>query len=502
MSIILVRLLEVVKFFLPILPEIEKSDEKISLDEKIIFTIGSGIIFLVSQLPIFGLVSNSYLKINDPFNSFRSIFALEKGTLLELGLLPIITSAFLWQIATGLRLIKINLNYRVDRELYQTGQKLTSFILAIFFGVGLILSGYYDNVIQGYNPLDSSASKPIGSYILILVQIVGWNFLLGLMIEIFDKGYGFGSGILSFVALQVATNIIRDLIGVEILPLVNSDKVETFGALLNLIKSFEFNLSKIGSNIINSFTRIQLPNLTQFYISLGCALITVALQNFRIELPIRSTKVRGMNQLYPIRLLYTGALPVFFAFTVLANIQIVGYFAVKVLENYSPLASSILGKWIKDDHSENLNLSNGILFYFSSPTSLIQSVLSPIRIITYSLTITVLSTWFANLWANASGSSPKDLSKQFKDQGISIGGKRDVSITRELSRIIPVASVSGAFILAIVSILSEAFGGLGRGVAAIIGVSAAFGVLEDFMMEYQDAGGASQFSNAFGGGSS
>ena len=47
---------------------------------------------------------------------------MNKGTLLELGLLPIITSAFIWQIAAGLRLINVNFKLRIDRELFQTGQ--------------------------------------------------------------------------------------------------------------------------------------------------------------------------------------------------------------------------------------------------------------------------------------------------------------------------------------------------------------------------------------------
>lgn len=493
------RLLEVVKFFLPILPEIEVADEKISLDEKIIFTIGSGIIFLASQIPIYSLVPNAYLKINDPFSSFRSIFALEKGSLLELGLLPIITSGFIWQIAVGLRLIKINLNYRIDRELYQTGQKLTSLILAFLFGLGLILSGYYDNVIHGYDPLDTAARLPIGTYILILLQIVGWNFLVGLLVEIFDKGYGFGSGVLSFIALQTATNFIRDVFGLEIIPIPNSNKSESFGALINFFKHFEFNVSAIGTNVVNSFTRIQLPNLTQFYITVVTILVVIGLHNFRIELPIRSTKVRGMNNVFPIRLLYTGALPIAYAFTILANVQIFGFFLTKIVEVYNPFAASIIGTYTKDSNSENLNLTSGILFYFSSPGSLVQAAVSPIRVVTYSLSIVLLSTWFANLWCKISGSAPKDISKQFKEQGISISGKRDVSIAKELSRVIPVASVSGAFIVSVLAIVGEVLGGLGKGVGAIVGVSAAFGVLEDFMMDFQQAGGASQFTSAFGG---
>ena len=39
------------------------------------------------------------------------------------------------------------------------------------------------------------------------------------------------------------------------------------------------------------------------------------------------------------------------------------------------------------------------------------------------------------------------------------------------------------------------FGGLGYGVASIIGVTASFAVLEEFMTEYQQNGGG-QFSNA------
>ena len=162
-----------VKFFLPILPEIEYPFEKVSFDEKIVFTVGSAIIFLFGQLPIYGLIPNAQFYLLDPFSNFRSIFAMNKGTLLELGLLPIITSAFIWQIAAGLRLINVNFKLRIDRELFQTGQKLTSFIFSLIFAIGLIYSGYYDNAIRGYNPLQDGI--PYGSYALILLQITAWS---------------------------------------------------------------------------------------------------------------------------------------------------------------------------------------------------------------------------------------------------------------------------------------------------------------------------------------
>ncbi|EGW35336.1 uncharacterized protein SPAPADRAFT_58567 [Spathaspora passalidarum NRRL Y-27907] len=493
------RLLDLVQFFLPVLPEIESPVEKIAFDEKVVYTVGGAFIFLLGQLPLYGLVSNAQFAIVDPLYNIRSIFAMEKGTLLELGLLPVITAAFIWQVAAGLRLINANLGLRYDRELFQTGQKLTAFALAVVYAAGLIYSGYYDNVIRGYDPLKDST--PIGSYVLLFTQIVSWSWLVTLMVEIFDKGYSFGSGVLSFLTLQVATNTVADLIGIEVFKVFNSNKSESYGALMNLVRNFSlFSPKKNAATIWHAFTRIQLPNLNQFYISLLTIGGVILLQNYRIEIPIRSTKVRGMSNVFPIRLLYTGGLPVLFAFTVLANVQVFGYFSTVVLSKLGApqLLVSLLGKFELNPTSNNLNLKTGILFYLSNSTSLLQTLLSPIKTVVYAFSIVVLSVWFANKWSYISGSSPKDIAKQFKDQGISISGKRDISIAKELARVIPVASVSGAFLLAGLAVAGELLGGLGKGVATVVGVSSAFGVLEEFMLEYQQSGG-SQFTSALSG---
>ncbi|KAG2731814.1 hypothetical protein G9P44_005401 [Scheffersomyces stipitis] len=437
------RLLDLVKFFLPVLPEVEWPVEAISFDERIVFTVGSGIIYLVGQIPIYGLVPNAQFKIEDPFFSFRSVFAMEKGTLFELGVLPVVTAAFFWQLAVGLKLVNVNLGLRSDRELFQTGQKLTSFVLAIVYGVGLIYSGYYDNAIRGYDPLSDSTLMAA----------------------------------LSFLVLQTATNLIAELVGLEIFPINNSNKFESYGALINFTRNFSFDISKIGTNVYNSFTRLQLPNFTL------------------------STRARGMNNVFPIRLLYTGALPVLFAYTVIANIQYFGYLAYVVLQkaNVSSFALSIIASFNLDSYSNRLNLTSGALYFFSSSPSLLSTILSPIRTVVYSATVIVLATWFAEKWSYISGSAPKDISKQFKDQGISISGKRDISITKELSRVIPVAAVSGGFILAAIAVAGDLLGGLGKSAATIVGVSAAFSVLEEFMVEYQQNGGASQLSGALSG---
>ncbi|KAI5954771.1 SSH1 [Candida theae] len=503
-----VRLLDLVKFFLPILPEIEFPFEKTKFDERIVFTVGSALIFLFGQLPIYGLIPQAQFHLQDPFYQFRSNFAMEKATLLELGLLPIITAGFIWQLGAGLKLINVNLGLRYDRELFQSGQKLTSWGIAIVFTLGLIYSGYYDDVIRGYNIIPTkennglvSSSLPLGSYFIIFIQVVSWQVIVSLLVEIFDKGYGFGSGILCFLALQNATNFVGDLVGLELFPVINSNKFESAGSLMNLVRNFSiFNLKATSWQIWHAFTRIQLPNLTQFYISFASVFVIIALQNFRVDVPIRSTKVRGMNQMFPIRLLYTGGLPVLFAYSVIANVQVVGYILFATLLKLGAPASiiTLLGNYVVQPASNRLALTGGLLYYLSPEQTLLASMTSPIRTITYSLTIVSLAVWFAFKWSFISGSSPKDIAKQFKDQGISIAGKRDIAISKELSKIIPTASITGAFALAALAVVGDYLGGLGKNGATIIGVSSAFGILEEFMVEYQQATG-SQFSSALAG---
>lgn len=424
---------------------------------------------------------------------------MEKATLFEVGLLPIVTAGFLWQLAASFRLIKVNLGLRSDRALYQSGQKITAILLTAIYSAGLVLSGYYDNSIQKYDASVDS-QKPWGMYTLILVQINAWSLIVTLLVEVFDKGYAFGSGILCFLALQTSTSLVRELIGLETIQIPGSENSETYGLLAYIVTNLlSFSWTNWKSAIVGIFTRTQTPTIGLILIGVLTIAVLIGFQNYRIELPIRSTKARGMNNVYPIRLLYTGALPVLFAYTVLANAQIFNFFAASFTSQISPVFALIFGKYVPDAASNRLVLKSGLISLLANnSTSILKSLLSPLSTVVRSGSVVVLAAWFAHKWTAVSGSAPKDLAKQFKEQGISIAGKRDVSIAKELSRVIPVASVSGAVTLAAVAIASELLGGLGKGAATIIGVSSAFGLIEEFMVEYQQSGGLSQISSAMG----
>ncbi|KAG7819538.1 hypothetical protein KL928_002212 [Ogataea angusta] len=103
------------------------------------------------------------------------------------------------------------------------------------------------------------------------------------------------------------------------------------------------------------------------------------------------------------------------------------------------------------------------------------------------------------MWSNISGSSGRDIAKQFKEQDITLIGHRDTAVGKELGKIIPVASTTGALIVSVVVCSVEALGlSGGLAVGALTGLLCALTLLESVMTEYQQSGGmASQFGQMF-----
>lgn len=109
------RVLHLVKPFLSFLPEVQSADRKVQFKEKVIYTVIALAIFLVcSQLPLYGIHSTTGA---DPFYWMRVILASNRGTVMELGITPIVTSGMVMQLLAGSKIIQVDNNVREDRAL-------------------------------------------------------------------------------------------------------------------------------------------------------------------------------------------------------------------------------------------------------------------------------------------------------------------------------------------------------------------------------------------------
>ncbi|KAL0011412.1 hypothetical protein SO802_006520 [Lithocarpus litseifolius] len=113
--------LHLVRPFLSFLPEVQSADRKIPLRE-VIYTVISLFIFLAcSQLPLYGIHSTTGA---DPFYWMHVILASNHGTVMELGITPIVTSGLVMQLLAGSKIIEVDNSVRKDRALLNGAQKL------------------------------------------------------------------------------------------------------------------------------------------------------------------------------------------------------------------------------------------------------------------------------------------------------------------------------------------------------------------------------------------
>ena len=104
----------------------------------------------------------------------------------------------------------------------------------------------------------------------------------------------------------------------------------------------------------------------------------------------------------------------------------------------------MLGVWkeLKDNPGNSVPVS-GLAYYISPPTTLAEVYADPIHVIFYLLFILASCALFSKTWIEVSGSSPKDVAKQLRDQQIVLKGHRNGSLVHELTRYIPAAAAFG-----------------------------------------------------------
>jgi len=131
--------------------------------------------------------------------------------------------------------------------------------------------------------------------------------------ELIQKGWGLGSGISLFIMAGVAQQILWSLFS----PLPAGD-----GGMIGIIPYIIESLTGSGDlgNVL--FRSNQLPSIFGLCLTAGIILILVFTQGMKIEIPIVSTKYRGFQAVYPIKMMYVSNIPVILASALTANARI------------------------------------------------------------------------------------------------------------------------------------------------------------------------------------
>ncbi|EPS70408.1 sec61 transport protein [Genlisea aurea] len=468
------RVLHLVRPFLSFLPEVQSADRKVPFREKVIYTVISLFIFLVcSQLPLYGIHSTTGA---DPFYWMRVILASNRGTVMELGITPIVTSGLVMQLLAGSKIIEVDNNVREDRALLNGAQKLLGILIAVGEAVAYVLSGMYGSVGQ----------LGAGNAILIILQLCFAGIIVICLDELLQKGYGLGSGISLFIATNICENIIWKAFSPTT---VNSGRGAEFeGAVIALFHLLITRTDKVRA-LREAFYRQNLPNVTNLLATVLVFLIVIYFQGFRVVLPVRSKNARGQQGSYPIKLFYTSNMPIILQSALVSNL----YFISQLLyRRYSGnFLVNLLGKWKESEYSGQSIPVGGLAYYITAPSRqlripyffLSDILANPFHGLFYIVFMLSACALFSKTWIEVSGSSAKDVAKQLKEQQMVMPGHRESNLQKELNRYIPTAAAFGGMCIGALTVLADLMGAIGSGTGILLAVTIIYQYFETFEKE-------------------
>jgi protein transport protein SEC61 subunit alpha len=454
-----------------VLPEVATPDRKIPFREKVLWTAISLFVFLVCcQIPLYGIVTN---KSSDPFYWMRVILASNRGTLMELGISPIVTSGMVMQLLAGSKIIDVDQSLKEDRVLFSGAQKLVGMLITLGEAVAYVLSGMYGEI----------SDLGAGNAILIIMQLFIAGIIVIILDELLQKGYGMGSGI----SLFIATNICETVVWKAFSPTtMNTGKGTEFeGAVIALFHLLWARSEKVMA-LKEAFYRQNAPNITSLFATVLVFFVVIYFQGFRVDLSVKYTKMRGQMGSYPIKLFYTSNIPIILQSALVSNLYFFSQLLYKRFK--SNMLVNLLGQWQEVDQTGQSIPVGGIVYYISPLHSFSDIWDDPIHALFYVAFVLISCALFSKTWIDVSGSSARDVAKQLKDQGMMMPGFRDSDIPKQLNRYIPTAAAFGGACIGALTILADFLGAIGSGTGILLAVTIIYQYFEMVCKEKEQGG--------------
>jgi len=432
---------------LPVITPVGKS-QKVTFPEKQKYTLMVlGLFLAFSQVPLFGIQSRSGA---DPMYWVRAILASNRGTLMELGISPIVTASMILQLLVGAKILRIDQNVKEDRETYQAANKIFGILLTLAQAFVFVISGMYGNV------------GIIGG-IFIIAQLLVAGVLVILLDEVMSAGYGLGSG----TTLFITTNVCETIVWKAFSPMTvnNGGGAEFEGCIIALFHLL-FTRNPFYA-ITHALFRSELPNIMNLVATGAIVVVATYLQGVRVELALSVQNMREVTTTYPIKLFYTSNVPIMLLTSFTSNVFFISQLLHARLGG-NPIIS-LIGKW--GEVGGQISPIGGLVYYLSPPHSLLAILYDPVHFVLYTLILVSACALFSRTWIGVAGNGPKDVLKQFKQEKRNIKGLTETSSQLTiLNKYIPTAALLSGITVALLTIIADLLGAIGSGTGILLAI--------------------------------
>jgi protein transport protein SEC61 subunit alpha len=133
-------------------------------------------------------------------------------------------------------------------------------------------------------------------------------------------------------------------------------------------------------------------------------LIVIFFQGFHVSLRLSNNK-SSTESPYSIRLFYTSNIPIILQTALVSNLYI---FSQMLYRNFKgSFVTNLFGNWQEAGANGQLVPVGGLIYYITSPRSLLEALRDPIHTIIYIVFIVGICAIFSRTWIEVSGQGPK-----------------------------------------------------------------------------------------------
>lgn len=448
------------------LPAVEKPTYKQTFNTKMKWTVVVlAMYFVLSYISIWGLQQTSY----EQFRFYEVVLGSKFGSLMTLGIGPIVTGGIILQLLVGSKIINWDTTKPEGREKFQAWNKFISVCFCFLMAVAYVLAG----------ALPITGGSSVAAFVII--QLAAGGIIVLLMDELVSK-WGFGSGISLFIASGVGSQILIRVLS----PFTAACVPGNIPTCIPSAGSYPSGLFWVF--LLNIFAGDSLNALINFIPILSTVLVfflVVYAQDIRIEVPLTFGALRGFGRSWDLKLFYTSNIPVILTAALLTNLQLLGRVGLTPTE--AGLSCSMLGCF-----DQSNNPVSGVIYYLSTPRNLLLDLVSLtitsgeiLRAITYLTFMAVCSMVFSIFWVSTSGMDAGSVAEQLEDIGLQIPGYRQNKgiVQSVLNRYIPPLAVLGGLCVGLLAAFADFTGALGTGTGILLTVMIVYQFYEQLKAE-------------------
>jgi preprotein translocase subunit SecY len=457
------------------IPEVTSPEEKkLGFNIKLKWTlIVLASFFVLANIPLFGLSNNALAR----FEYLAIILGTEFGSIISLGVGPIVMASIILQLLTGSGILNIDTNTAEGKKFFQGIQKL----LVLFFIV-------FESLI--YVLMQGLQAEP-GFTAIVIFQLILGGLAIFYMDGVVSK-WGFGSGVSLFIAAGVSWRLITsafqfvDAQGANCL--LDFGTIPCSGKVLVLVQSI---MNRYPIEFLSAFAAIAATIIV--------FLMVVWAQSLKVEVPLSFGRLRGYGVKWPLSFFYTSVIPVILTAALVANIQLFGGMfenaasaCVNGLDTCSGMSKfaskfGFLGSFVQGQPV------SGLAFWIGSTNILdlvVRGGFLPIYLlqgITHILFFVFFSTLFAVFWVKTSGMDSKAQAKKIAASGLQVAGfRQDERILESiLDRYIMPLTIMGGIAIGLLASVTDLLGALVSGTAILLVIMIMFQFYQNIVQQHQ-----------------